>query len=117
MTEICDWGHPKNGLCWVWASQGINALQNLFGEWRTPTKEEWDERPTWGDLVDHCHAEAFNGGNCYIAHIENNGLHAKLVGEGMTACRDPNEEACASDYDLIFVKPQSKYDEFQILTN
>ena len=113
MIEFCDWGHPKNGLCWIWASQGTNALQNLFGEWRTPTKEEWDERPTWGDLLDHCHAEAFNGGICYISHIEKNKLHAKLVGEGMKVCRDPNEDdTCGSDWDLMFVKPQSKSNGF-----
>ena len=42
--EFCDWGYPKNGLCWVWASQD-SRKGNPFGEWRAPTEEEWKNRP------------------------------------------------------------------------
>ena len=97
--DFCDWGLPKNGLCWVWASQD-SRRSNPFGEWRAPTKNEWVERPSWSDLVDHCHAEDFNGGQCNIAHAKKHG--------GIGFCRSTDDCDGPSESDLMFVKPQSK---------
>ena len=56
------------------------------------------------DLVDHCHAEDFNGGICDIAHAQKH---------GMCFCREQTDANCKSvDCDIMFVKPQSKNDNF-----
>ena len=96
--DFCDWRLPKNGLCWVWASQD-SRNSNPFGEWRAPTKDEWIERPSWSDLVDHCHAEDFNGGVCDVAHAQKHGI---------SFCRANDDCDGPTESDLMFVKPHSK---------
>ena len=101
--EFCEWEHSRSGLCWVWASHD-SRQSNPFGEWRAPTEDEWIDRPDWSDLVNHCHAEDFNGGICDIAHAQEH---------GMCFCREETDANCKSvDCDIMFVKPQSKREHF-----
>ena len=82
----------------MWASQD-SRRSNPFGEWRAPTKDEWIERPSWSDLVNHCHAQDFDGGRCDIAHAKKHGIGFCRAKDD---CKGPPES------DLMFLKPQSK---------
>ena len=86
----------KNGLCWVWAS-GSTLNGSTFGEWRSPTENEWAERPSWIELVDHCHAKTFDGAECDIKYAKQ---HEKVC-----FCRAKGSQPCGSQHcDIMYVK-------------
>ena len=95
-TTPCYWGLHKKGLCWVWAS-GSTLNGTAFGEWRPPTEDEWAERPSWIELVDHCHAKIFDGAECDIKHANKHG--------DVCFCRAKGSQPCGSqNCDIMYVK-------------
>ena len=103
---LCYWGLHKNGLCWVWAS-GSTLSGTTFGEWRSPTEDEWAERPSWIDLVDHCHAKTFDGAECDINYAIKHG--------DVCFCRAKGSQPCGSqNCDVMFVKTAGMRDNIDI---
>ena len=102
LEEInCHWGLYKNGLCWIWASGDIKNAKDPFGEWRSPTEDEWLERPSWRELADHCHSDTFGGGPCDIKYAEEKG--------NIGFCRAKGATPCGSEWaDLMYVKPSGR---------
>ena len=91
----CYWGLHKRGLCWVWASEGT-LIGAPFGMWRSPTEEEWIDRPSWRELADHCHTETFGGGKCDFAFAEKHG--------DICFCRTKTSSCGSQACDLMYVK-------------
>ena len=97
ITESCDWGFLKKGICWVWAS-GDSNRGSPFGKWRAPTEIEWVDKPSWEELENHCHSKDFGGHQCDIAHAKKTG--------SLCFCRAKG--ACGSlrpECDLMYVQP------------
>ena len=93
----CYWGLYKNGLCWIWASGDNKNAKDPFGEWRSPTEDEWLERPSWQELADHCHSDTFGGGPCDIEYAKTKG--------NVGFCRAKGSSDCGSEWaDLMYVK-------------
>ena len=96
LDSDCSIGLLWNNLCWVWSS-GHSEGGSPNGDWREPTVEEWQKRPVWSEMVNHCHNDVFGGSLCDVEHAKKHG--------DLCFCRAKGDcNTSPTECDLMYVK-------------